>query len=150
MQKGINFIDGKKQVVSQPTARSSVAVYEVVKEVESVKSAVVEVMPGVPLNPAKMSVIRDRQDYYDVKKEEVLVKTRELSVIFPPTRGYEVAEWGVKVYSVKAWMKGRRRKDKQRKYLEMLRNPHLSTSPLPVYWIAWNAEAPIQSSLFVT
>ena len=38
------------------------AVYKVVKEVDSVKSALVEVKPGVPLNPAKMSVMRDRQD----------------------------------------------------------------------------------------
>ena len=38
------------------------AVYKVVKEVDSVKSALVEVKPCVPLNPAKMSVMRDRQD----------------------------------------------------------------------------------------
>ena len=100
VQKGIDFIDRKNQVVSLPAARNSMAVYKVAKEVESVKSAVVEVMHGMPLNPAKMIVMRDNQDYYNVKKEEV--KTRELSVIFPPTRGYEVAEWGVKVYSVKA------------------------------------------------
>ena len=85
VQKGIDFIDGKKQVVSQPAARNSMAVYTIAKEVESVKSAMVEVMLCMPLNPAKMSVMRDSQDYYDVKKEEVLVKTREMLVIFPPT-----------------------------------------------------------------
>ena len=85
VQKGINFINGKKQVVCQPTARNSEAVYKVVKEFESVKSALVEVMLCMPLNPAKMSVMRDSEDYYDTEKEEVLVKTMELSVIFPPT-----------------------------------------------------------------
>jgi len=100
VQKGIDFIDRKKQVVSLPTARNSMAVYTIAKEVESVKSAMVEVMLCMPLNPAKMSVMRDSQDYYDVKKEEVLVKTSEMSVIFPPTRGYEEAEWGMKVYSI--------------------------------------------------
>ena len=89
----------KNVQLREPSLYSDVTA-DFLKEVEPVKSAVVEVMPGVPLNPAKMSVIRDRQDYYGVKKEEVLVKTRELSMIFPPTRGYEVAEWGMKVYSV--------------------------------------------------
>ena len=46
-----------------------------------------------------------------------------------------MAEWGVKMYSEKLWMKGRRRKDKQRKYLEMLRI-HIS-QPLPSRCIGW-------------
>ena len=101
VQKGIDFIDRKNQVVSLPATRNSMAVYKVAKEVESVKSAIVKVMLGMPLNP-KMSVMRDSQDYYDVKKEEVLVKTREMLVIFPPTKGYKVAKWSVKVCRVKA------------------------------------------------
>ena len=64
MQKGNNFIDGKKQLVSQPAARISMAVYKVAEEVKRVKSAVVEVMLSMPLNPSKMSVMRDNQDYY--------------------------------------------------------------------------------------
>ena len=99
VQKGINFNNGKKQVVSLPAARNSMAVYNVEKKVKSVKSAMGEVKLSMPLNPARMSVMRDSQDYYDMKKEEVLVKTSKMSVIFPPTRYYEVAEWSMKVYS---------------------------------------------------
>ena len=83
VQKGIDFIDRKKQVVSLPAARNSMAVYTIAKEVESVKSAMVEVMLCMPLNPAKMSVMSDSQDCYNANKEEVLGKTMELSVIFP-------------------------------------------------------------------
>ena len=52
----------------EPSLYSDVTA-DFLKEVEPVKSAVVEVKPVVPLNPTKMSVMRDREDYFDVKKE---------------------------------------------------------------------------------
>ena len=54
VQKGINFTNGKKQVVSLSAARNSMAVYNVEKKVKSVKSAMGEVKLSMPLNP-KMS-----------------------------------------------------------------------------------------------
>ena len=53
--------------------------YDNAKEVETVKSAIAKVTLGMPLN-LKMSVMRDSQDYYDVKEEVLAVQESSSSL----------------------------------------------------------------------
>ena len=155
MEKAENFILREEQaesfmaeVVSQPTTKVEVVIFDDVVQCEPVKSARVvdrEDKRYELVKSARMEDREDSSDYGNGGMEEVLAEqlTEQLEV-FPPTRELrggrvegrdEVHREGAEGQQVQEGVLG----GQEEEVSEDAGDPHLSTQVSPVYWIARSA-----------